>query len=227
MDFSIPRSNYSEMVLYIWKIIEIPNISINDLIYRISFDLFLFSPKDGKEFIKKAINNGFLETDNDNKLSLSNDLTHKLKNWHNKRRNTILKKIQNSKIITQKINNVQKDGSSKFNILLKAFLDSGTINRAVIISDSAFKINIFDPQGKNVKAEVKGSQNTPYIIEISADKQILKHDCQDFQTKRAQNKKFCKHLAKLFLLLKEKDEKGAALILENLSKNINKWDFVS
>ena len=37
MNFSIPRSNYSEMVLYIWKIIEIPNISINDLIYRISF----------------------------------------------------------------------------------------------------------------------------------------------------------------------------------------------
>jgi hypothetical protein len=227
MNIVVPRNNYSEMVLYIWKIIEIPKISIFDLEYRISFDLFLFSPKDAIEFIKKAIHNDFLKLDKNNKLSLSDDLARKLKNWHIKRRNEILNKFHNSTIIKQKIDNIKKNGSSKFNILLKAFLDSGTINRAVIISDSAIKINTFDPDDKIVKAEVKGSQNTPYIIEISADEKVLKHDCHDFQTKRAHDKKFCKHLAKLFLLLKEKDEKGAALILENISKDINKWDFVS
>ena len=58
------------------------------------------------------------------------------------------------------------------------------------------------------------------------NEKILKHDCHDFQTKRAQNKKFCKHLAKLFLLLKEKDEKRATLFLENITKDVNKWDFV-
>ncbi len=214
------------MTLYIWKIIELPYIYIYDLIYKISFELFLFSPKDAKEFIKKAVHNGFLIKDNDNKLSLSDDLALELKNWHKKRKVEILKKVNNSTSIAQNTDNFNINGSNKFNILLKAFLDTGTINRAVLVSDSAISINTFDPQSKIIKAEVQGSQKTPYIIEISTNEKILKHDCHDFQTKRAQNKKFCKHLAKLFLLLKEKDEEGATLFLENITKDVNKWDFV-
>jgi hypothetical protein len=214
------------MTLYIWKIIELPFISLSDLTYKLSFELYLFSPKDAKEFIKKAVHNGFLIIDNDNKLSLSDALTLELKNWHRKRRVEILKKVNNSTSITQNIDSFKKNSSNKFNILLKAFLDTGTINRAVLVSDSAIIINTFDPDGKIIKAEVKGSQKIPYIIEISTNEKVLKHDCNDFQTKRAQNKKFCKHLAKLFLLLKEKDEKGATLFLENITNDINKWDFV-
>lgn len=214
------------MTLYIWKIIELPFISLSDLIYKLSFELNLFSPKDAKEFIKKALHNGFLIIDNDNKLSLSDALNLELKNWHRKRRVEILKKVNNSMSIAQNIDAFKKNSSSKFNILLKAFLDAGTINRAVLVSDSAISINTFDPYGKIIKAEVKGSQKTPYIIEISSEEKVLKHDCNDFLTKRAQNKKFCKHLAKLFLLLKEKDEKGATIFLENITNDINKWDFV-
>ncbi|NVM18224.1 MAG: DUF2240 family protein [Candidatus Lokiarchaeota archaeon] len=214
------------MTLYIWKIIELPWISISDLIYKLSFELFLFSPKEAKEFIKKAVHNGFLIIDNDNKLSLSNALTLDLKNWHRKRSVEILKKVNKSTSIAQNFDNYKKNSSNKFNILLKAFLDTGTINRAVLVSDSAITISTFDPHNKIIKAEVKGSQKTPYIIEISTKEKLLKHDCNDFQTKRAQNKKFCKHLAKLFLLLKEKDEKGATLFLENITNDINKWEFV-
>jgi len=214
------------MTLYIWKIIELPFISLSDLIYKLSFELYLFSPKDAKEFIKKAVHSGFLIRDNDNKLSLSDALTLELSNWHRKRRAEILKKVNNDKSIAQNIDNFKKNSSNKFNFLLKAFLDKGTINRAVLVSDSAIDINTFDPYGKIIKAEVKGSQKTPYIIEISSEEKVLKHDCNDFLTKRAQNKKFCKHLAKLFLLLKEKDEKGATLFLENITNDINKWDFV-
>jgi len=215
------------MVLYIWKIIELPYISTSDLIYKISFDLFLFSPKDAKIFIKKAIHNGLLILEENNKLSISVDLVFELKNWHKKRRVEILKKINYSASIAQNLDNFEKNSSNKFNILLKAFLDTATLNRAVLVTDNAIKIDTFDPNGKFIKVEVKGSQNTPYIIEISTDEKVIKHDCQDFQTKRAPNKKFCKHLAKLFLLLKEKDEKGATLILENVTKDINKWNFVS
>ena len=215
------------MTLYIWKIIELPYISLNDLIYKISFELFLFPPKDAKEFIKKAVHNGFIIIDNDNKLSLSDDLSLELKNWHKKRRVEILKKFNNSTSIAQNIKNFKINDSNKFNILLKAFLDTGTINRAVLVSDSAINISTFDLHSKIIKAEIKGSQKTPYIIEISPNEKVLKHDCQDFQTKRAKNKKFCKHIAKFFLLLKEKDEKGATVFLENITKDINKWDFVS
>ncbi|MFX1448384.1 MAG: hypothetical protein ACFFCG_09645 [Promethearchaeota archaeon] len=214
------------MILYIWKIIDLPYINRYDLEYKISFELFLFSPKKAKEFVEKAIHNGFLLAGNNSNLSLSDDLVLELKNWHIKRREEILKKLKISAIIAQKRNDFKKNGTSKFNILLKAFLDSGTINRAVQVSDDAILIKTFDPQGKYITAEIKGSQKTPYLIEISAYEKFLKHDCHDFQTKRAQNKKFCKHLAKLFLILKEKDEKIATLILDNISKDINKWDFI-
>ena len=149
------------MTLYIWKIIELPFISLSDLTYKLSFELYLFSPKDAKEFIKKALHNGFLIIDNDNKLSLSDALNLELKNWHRKRRVEILKKVNNSMSIAQNIDAFKKNSSSKFNILLKAFLDAGTINRAVLVSDSAISINTFDPYGKIIKAEVKGSQKNP------------------------------------------------------------------
>ena len=214
------------MTLYIWKIIELPYVSLIDLVYKISFELFLFSPEEAKKFIDKAIHKGYLIVGTGNKLNLSDALALELNNWHKERRVEILENINKSTNITHFTDNFKKNSSNKFNILLKAFLDKGTINRAVLVSDSAITINTFDPHGKIVKAEVKGSQKIPYIIEISINEKILKHDCHDFQTKRAPNKKFCKHLAKLFLVLKEKDEKGATLFLENITKDINKWDFV-
>jgi len=214
------------MTLYIWKIIELPQISLTDLIYKISFELFLFSPEEAKEFIDKAVQKGYLIVGINNKLLLSDALALELNNWHKERRVEIVENINKSTNIAHFTDNFKKNGSNKFNILLKAFLDKGTINRAVLVSDSSITINTFDPHSKNVKAEVKGSQIIPYTIEISTNERVLKHNCHDFQTKRAPNKKFCKHLAKLFLVLKEKDEKGATLFLENITKDINKWDFV-
>lgn len=214
------------MALYIWKIIELPFISTNDLVYKISFELFLFSPKDAKEFIKKAIHNGFLIAGDNNILSLSDDLAIKLHNWHKKRRVEITKKVNKAESLSQYTDKLKKNDSNRFNILLKAFLDPGTINRAVLVSDSAITLSTIEPYDKVIKAEVQGSLKIPYIIEISTIDMVLKHNCHDFETKRAQNKKFCKHLAKLFLLLKEKDEKGATMLLENITKDINKWEFV-
>ena len=40
------------MTLYIWKIIELPCLSMNELIYKISFELFLFSPEEAKAYFE-------------------------------------------------------------------------------------------------------------------------------------------------------------------------------
>ncbi|NHJ20268.1 MAG: hypothetical protein EAX91_04940 [Candidatus Lokiarchaeota archaeon] len=215
------------MILYIWKIIDLPYISTDDLIYRLSFEMFLFSPHEAQLFVKKAIQKGTLTVDDNHRLSLSDALVLELENWHRKREEEILKNIKSTASINNKIESFKKDSLKKFNILLKAFLDTGTINRAVLVSDSSILLTKFDPQNGLLKAEIKGSRDTPYIIEISTTEKIVKHDCHDFQTKRAQDKKFCKHLTKLFLLLKEKDEKEATTILEKMSKEINKWSFES
>ena len=227
MNFAIPRNNNSEMVLYIWKIIELPSISLSDLLYELSFELFLFSPNGASQFIQKVVDNKFLIEVPNNMFKLSHNLEQKLKNWHIKRKAQILEKIESSKKETQEIDNFDKNNLNKFNTLLKAFLDKGTINRAGTVSDSAFNIIKFDPKSKIIKAEVKGSSDAPYHIEISINDKFIKHNCHDFQTNRAKNKKFCKHLAKLFLLLKKKNEKSASFFLESITNEINNWDFLS
>jgi len=227
VNFAIPRNNNSEMVLYIWKIIELPSISLSDLLYELSFELSLFSPNGANQFIQKVVNNNLLIEVPNNMIKLSHNLEQKLKNWHIKRKAQILKKIDSSKKDTQEIDSFDKNNLNKFNTILKAFLDKGTINRAVTVSDGAFNIIKFDLKSKIIKAEVKGSNDAPYIIEISINDKFIKHNCHDFQTNRAKNKKFCKHLAKLFLLLKKKNEKSASLFLESITNEINNWDFLS
>ena len=93
--------------------------------------------------------------------------------------------------------------STNFSVLINAFVDKGTLNRSVSVSDTAFEILKFDRSKGIIKSKVKGSKEETYIIEIDIDAKILRHTCHDFESRRADMKKFCKHIAKLFLLLKD------------------------
>ena len=227
MNFAIPRNNPSELILYIWKIIDLPSISLNELIYTISFELFLFPPQKVKEFIQNSIENKLLEKDEQDTITLPQNLNKKLQNWQIERKKAILSKIQNTQHRVRAVNNFEMDKSSNFNTLLKAFLDKGTINRTVSLSEGDFTLNEFNFEKGSIKAEYTGSKEEPYIIEINTKNKILNHNCHDFQTRRLENKKFCKHLAKLFLLLKEKDEISATNFLSEIAQNIDKWEFAS
>ncbi len=207
MNFAIPRKNNSEMLLYLWKIIDLPSISLNDLLYKISFDLFLFSPENATLFIKKCIEDKLLIKTNDQNLQISNLLIQKLKNWQHKRKNDILEKL------------------NSFGVLLNAFTDKATLNRSVSIADDAFESLEYNSEKGILKSKVLGSKKESYIIELDLNKKIFYHNCHDYETRRAENKKFCKHITKLFLLLRENDEKSAEILLKNLAEDIDKWDF--
>jgi len=224
VNFAIPRGNTSEMVLHIWKIIELPSIQQDDFLHIISFELFLFSPKEAMEFINVAIHDGYLILEGDERIKLSKSLALELNKWHEKRKMQISEKIKD---VNEFSNGSKNKDVNKFKILLKALLDKGTINRAVAESDSAYKFRIIDPEQKIIQAKVQGSQKIPYNIEINISEKVIKHNCLDFQTKRAENKKFCKHLAKLFLLLKIKNADLALYFLESITKDINNWKFLS
>jgi len=224
VNFAIPRGNTSEMVLHIWKIIELPSIQQDDFLHIISFELFLFSPKEAMEFINVAIHDGYLILEGDERIKLSKSLALELNKWHEKRKMQISEKIKD---VNEFSNGSKNKDVNKFKILLKALLDKGTINRAVAESDSAYKFRIIDPEQKIIQAKVQGSQKIPYNIEINISEKVIKHNCLDFQTKRAENKKFCKHLAKLFLLLKIKNADLASYFLESITKDINNWKFLS
>lgn len=226
MNFAVPRKNNSEMLLYIWKVIDLPYILYNDLLYRISFDLFLLSPKEAKNFIDTCIENKFLLKADNNYFKLSEELNQKLKNWQKKRKIDIFGKIEAAKNIADLRNNLSKE-STNFSVLLNFFVDRGTLNRSVSVSDEAFELLKYDRTKGIIKSKVKGSKEDSYIIEVDINEKILRHNCHDFETRRADNKKFCKHITKLFLLLREKDENNAEFFLNELTENIDMWEFTS
>jgi len=215
------------MVLHIWKIIELPSIHQDNLLHQISFELFLFSPKEAKEFINMAIHKGYLILESDERIKLSKSLALELNKWHARRKTRISEKIKDVNDLNEFNDESKNNDNNKFKILLKALLDKGTINRAVVESDSSYKFRLINSGQKIIKAEVQGSQKIPYNIDINISEKVIKHNCHDFRTKRAVNKKFCKHLAKLFLLLKIKNADLASYILESITKDINNWNFLA
>lgn len=225
MNFAIPRKNNAEMLLYIWKIIGLPLISLNDLLYKISFELFLLPPVEATDFISNCIDKKYMIKDDNQNLKLSNTLNQKLKNWQNKRKNVILEKINSAKKIAKLKNDIEKKDTSHFNVLINSFVDKGTLNRSVSVSDAAFELLTYDRDKGMIKSKVAGSKEESYIIEIDTNQKILRHNCHDFETRRAENKRFCKHLTKLFLLLKEKNENTAEFFLNDIAESIDKWDF--
>jgi len=227
MSFTIPRKKNSEMLLYIWKIIDLPSISLNNLLYKISFELFLLPPDQATEFINNCIHNNLLAKDDNHHLKLSNALNQKLNNWQKKRKTIILEKIYSARKIAQLRSDMEKTEATNFSVLFNAFVDKGTLNRSVSVSDAAFELLEYDLDKGIVKAKVAGSKEESYIIEIDTNSKFLRHDCHDFETRRAENKKFCKHLAKLFLLIKDENENIAEFFLNALAENIDNWDFSS
>lgn len=225
MNLSVPRNNASELVLYIWKVIDLPNISRKDLFYKISFDLFLMTPEKATLFINKCIKSKVLIEDDKKRISITSSLKKKLKSWHNVRKDEISSRIKATRKSTSVKGKLEENEIINYGVLLKAFSDKGTLNRAISVSDDAFDITAFDFKAGKIKAKVAGTQKGVYDINIDIKNKVVYHDCHDFVSKRAENKKFCKHLTKLFLILKERNEGLATGFLKELAINIDEWSF--
>jgi hypothetical protein len=225
MNFAIPRQDNTELLLYLWKIIDLPYIHFDDLLFKISYELFLFPPEKATAFIKNLLKENLLTEDDNRVISLSITLNKRMLLWQTDRKNKVLGKINSAKkrrVLTTKIENDEK---SSFSLILKSFSDKNTLNRAVNISDKDFDIQELDVEKGRIKSSVAGSKEESYYIEVDLKEKLLKHNCHDFETRRSKNKQFCKHLARLFLLLKEKNEQSAEFFLKELAKNIEEWEF--
>jgi len=227
MDFTIPRDNKTEILLHIWKVIDLPSISLHDLLYKISYELFLIPPKSSISFVMDNIQNQNLIKDENQNLKLSEMLFKKLQKWQNSRKSEILLKLNSVKHNLQLNSEKRTDNSENVNNLIKVFTDRATINRSVSISNNALKFIEFDINTGFIKLEIAGTKQEPYMIEINTKSRILQHNCHDFETRRADNKKFCKHLVKLFIYLKENDIDSAKFFLNELAVNISKWKFTT
>ncbi len=227
MNLEIPRNNRSELIFFLWKIIDLPQISLNNLLYKISFELFLFPPEEATKFVDTCIENELIIVNKKGDLSLSNSLKTKLKVWQKSRRDEIKQKINSTRKITQLQNDIENGKSTNFNVHFKSFVDKGTLNRAARVTNKAFDIKQLDFVKGVIKATVLGSKGDPYIIEIDFNEEFLKHNCHDFEARKSQNKQFCKHLTKFILLLRENYQDSVELFLKTLYENIENWEFIS
>ena len=74
MNLEIPRNNRSELIFFLWKIIDLPQISLNNLLYKISFELFLFPPEEATEFVDTCIENNLIVVNKKGDLSVYESL---------------------------------------------------------------------------------------------------------------------------------------------------------
>ncbi|TFG16681.1 MAG: hypothetical protein EU531_05750 [Promethearchaeota archaeon] len=227
MKFSIPRDNPDEMLLYIWKIVDLPYIYYDDLIYKVVFEYFIFMPDEVISFIGDALNKKLLVQDKNTLIRLSNDLNQKFLEWQKLRRIEIKTNSFSRKKRNATVKRIQNNNGNKFNQLLKRITDSAALNRAVSVSDDAVEILNVDKNEGFLDAKIKGTKEDSYIVNINVKEKTLIHNCHDFETRRAKSKKFCKHLIKLFLTLKRDDEELALYFLENIINQINDWVFSS
>ena len=80
---------------------------------------------------------------------------------------------------------------------------------------------------KNIEKSCIGTKEESYNISINTNDKIIKHNCHDFETRRSQEKKFCKHLVKLFFLLKDENQEQTEQFLSRIGENIDDWDFTA
>jgi len=227
MRFNIPRNNLDEMVIYIWKIVDLPYILYDDLLFNVIFEYFIFTPDEASLFIDDVLKKKLLIQEKNSLLRLSDDLNQKFLKWQKERRFEIKKNLTNYRKRNKTVRRVENNNESKFNVLLKKVIDSAALNRAVTVSDNAVEIQKINKIEGFLEAKIKGSKEESYFVIINIKEKTLLHNCHDFETRRAKTKKFCKHLIKLFLTLKKKNEEIALYFLENIIKQINNWEFSS
>jgi hypothetical protein len=225
MNFAINRSNKSDMLLYFWKIIDLPNISPNDLMFTISYELFLLPPEEAVAFIDSCLENKFLIKDDNGNLCLSTTHNQQFLDWQTKRKITVLKNLEIVKHVAESKINSKSEESTIFNVLLLQFADKDTLGRSASITSSDFKQIELNKELGLIQSFVKGSEKEPYKIELDIGKKSIRHNCHDFETRRSKNKKFCKHLIKFIMLLRDDEKEFTENFLKNLANDIENWKF--
>ena len=192
--YAVPRKPLL-LVDYAFRALGKTEIPLQKLVFFIAFDLKQLPPSQVKNLI--------LDLHNNDKLEVKNDVVYQPQEVVHEREPTA---------------QITKTSTSGLGEQLRLFVSSSRLSRAVGMDDQAIEFRRLSQEPLKIQASVHGSRE--YRLELDEEIMQISHDCPDWRRVSVLHR-FCKHVAKLFLLL-EKEE--ALRLLQSLQTD--SWEFV-
>lgn len=188
--FSVPR-NPVRLVDYAFRALGKDQVPIQQLVFFLSFDIRQMAPSQSLKFIERLQSEGL--------VSIENDLV----------------KLSHEMVVDTEI--PAQTAPTNLGEHLRLFVSSSRLSRAVGMNDQAIEFIRVSQNPLKVEATVHGSQD--YILILDEASRRIAHNCPDWRRVSLLHR-FCKHVAKLFLIL-EKEE--AIRVLQSLQ--LESWEF--
>lgn len=112
---------------------------------------------------------------------------------------------------------LQKAPESNFASLLKPYMEAISLHKMALLSENFFDFSTCDLEEGLISCVVKPPNDFMHSIVINKKKHTLFHDCEEFKEMNYLDKKFCSHLIKLFLILKERNLDKTNELLKQVS----------
>ena len=191
--FTIPR-NPRGLIEYAFRALGKNSVSVKDLVFFLSFDLRQMPPSRAHDLVKKLQSSGHIVVEEG--------------------------QVQLGPNIESEAQPTPVEDVAELGDLLKQFVSSPRLTRAVGMDDKALRFKQTASPPLRIEARVFGSQE--YSLVLDEAKKRIEHNCPDWR-RVSVLQRFCKHVAKLFLLLKQED---AVRILESLHEGSWEFEFV-
>lgn len=191
--FKVPR-NPLLLVDYAFRALGKTEMPIQLLIFFIAFDLRQLPPS--------RVKNLLFELQKKKEIEIKDDIVFQ---------------PQGVVPISEPVLEHSPTASSDLGEQLRLFVSSSRLSRAVGMDDQAIEFRRISEIPLKIEASVHGSRI--YRLELDEEFRQIAHDCPDWRRVSVLHR-FCKHVAKLFLLL-EKEE--ALRLLQSLQ--LHSWEF--
>jgi hypothetical protein len=114
----------------------------------------------------------------------------------------------------------QKGMRNEILALVEKYVDKATLNRSAALSDSQIHLKRLSSEEGLLICEIAGDKNGNKALRIRIDPEArtVTHRCEEFQQVNLYTKKFCSHLAKLCLFLKEEHPRELLSFLKDISQ---------
>lgn len=113
-----------------------------------------------------------------------------------------------------------------FNFMLKQFTEKKDLYKSASLKEEDYHISKYASSLQTLRVIVHRLGKEPYFIFINLAEKLISHGCGRFKELNTNNsKKFCKHLVKLFLILKEKEPDLSISILRHIYRHREGFSF--